>query len=219
MTDKLALDTSIGEVSLTHWAPGRELSFDEWTGLGYTLQAMYKAMPWWVGDWLLYGERHWDDIYTQALEVTGQGLSALQNYRWVARQVSPATRVEGLPWSAHRAVAHLPESEQREWLAQADGLGWDVRTLTAAVKESAPENGKVYQNATTAVTVTNATSDSYVWVEDRTEEWLAQNVDLRERLKKAEAALRQGLELMTVSQGTRWTAAREYIETYDMDIL
>ena len=61
----------LGEVTPVSWQPPTELTFEEWTAIGNTLQQVGASLNWWIGDWLNYGERKWGEMYAQAVEVTG----------------------------------------------------------------------------------------------------------------------------------------------------
>jgi hypothetical protein len=37
------------------------MDFAEWESLGHTLGRMEKAVQWWIGDWLNYGEREYGE--------------------------------------------------------------------------------------------------------------------------------------------------------------
>lgn len=101
-----------------------DLSFEQWSALGPPLlEAAYSVM-WWVGDWLVYGDRYNDVDYHTAAAITGLEYGTLADYKWVAAHVPPDVRRPALSFSHHRAVAGLPESDQRELLSLADESEW-----------------------------------------------------------------------------------------------
>ena len=69
------------------WNPPDEMAYEEWERLGHVLQRMDASLPWWIGDWLNYGEYAWGEAYAQALEITGKSIDVLQNYKWVANKI------------------------------------------------------------------------------------------------------------------------------------
>jgi len=87
-------------------------SFEDYCEIGSMIQATVLNHQWWVGDWLIYGEDYFPDIYTQAIELTGNSLQNLMNYRRVAGAFPPERRVPELSFSAHRELAPLSEEEQ-----------------------------------------------------------------------------------------------------------
>lgn len=104
-----------------------DLPYVMWEEDGVVLGQMEKAVQWWIGDWLNFGEQAYGEKYSQALEETGLSYSALSHYAWVAARV--CTRVQTLSWSHHRAVAGLEPDEQREWLEKAGEQNWSKRDL------------------------------------------------------------------------------------------
>lgn len=111
------------------------LSFGDWQELGGTLQGMVAAIPWWVGDWLNFGERKYGEKYSQGIQDrTGMKTQRLMNYAWVANAVETSTRVEVLSWSHHREVAPCPPETQRRLLTQAAKASLDVPDLKRLVR-------------------------------------------------------------------------------------
>ena len=126
----------LGEVTPVSWQPPTELTFEEWTAIGNTLQQVGASLNWWIGDWLNYGECKWGEMYAQAIEVTGWDYQRLANAKWVSASIHFSTRVEKLSWTHHREVANLPPTEQAEWLELAVTNGWRSGQLKDAIKAS-----------------------------------------------------------------------------------
>lgn len=82
-------------------------TFDEWESFGKTLQFLERSIQWALGDWLNYGERRWNDKYTQAVEETGYAVETLWSYASVARAVNSLLRNKELSYFHHAAVAPL----------------------------------------------------------------------------------------------------------------
>jgi len=93
-----------------------DLPYERWERLGKTLKDMEKGVQFWLGDWLLYGESHYPDRYTQATEETGYTHGALRNMAYVARAVPPSSRDDALTFSHYRTLAPLPPDERAEWV-------------------------------------------------------------------------------------------------------
>lgn len=116
------------------WQPKDNMSWDEWEVLGKALQQMGASLPWWVGDWLNFGEYSWGEMYAQAIEITGLSESVLQNYKWVSDKIPPERRRRSLSWSIHRVVAPLMPDDQERWLGEAQDAGYTVNELLRAIQ-------------------------------------------------------------------------------------
>ena len=112
-----------------------DLEYDEWIHRGKVLILMFKAGPWWLGDWLNFGEDRYGEKYVQAVELTGKDLDTLRKYQWVAKAIPPERRLEILSYSHHAAVAALPPPQQTELLKQASKNEWNESQMRQAVRE------------------------------------------------------------------------------------
>jgi hypothetical protein len=114
------------------------LTFDEWSSVGETLQAVEVSIQWWVGDWWAYGEAAYGGRKELAdrLRVADPEFPAFQtcqNYGSVSRAFETSRRREVLSWSHHAEVASLPEDEADEVLDAAEREGWTKRETRAEV--------------------------------------------------------------------------------------
>lgn len=132
----LTFAAEVGEVTPVSWQPPAELTFEEWTAIGNTLQQVNASLNWWIGDWLNYGEHKWGEMYAQAVEVTGWDYDRLAKAKWVASSVNSCIRLQNLRWSHHHEVANMQPEEQRHWLQAAADNAWGVRQLREAIKVS-----------------------------------------------------------------------------------
>lgn len=123
--------------------------FEEWERLGGTLQQMERAVMWWIGDWLRFGERKYGETYTQAIEATGLGYQAAANAKWVAEKYEPSTRVESLSWTHHREAASLPDVERTEVLERAAREKLTTRDVKALAKQEKNRVGTKHDTCTT----------------------------------------------------------------------
>ena len=105
------------------------LSFDAWVGLGRQLSRMTRASAWWLGDWIVYGERAYGRRYKTALELTSLDYQTLRNYAWIARAFPLSRRRDKLSFQHHAEVASLTEAEQDLWLQRAERLEWSRAEL------------------------------------------------------------------------------------------
>jgi hypothetical protein len=105
------------------------LSFEEWCEIGRRVGLRADASMWWLGDWLVYGERTYGTRYRRAVAVTGLEYQTLRNYAAVARRFTVSRRRETLSFQHHAEVCSLPDVEQDAWLASAQAAGWSRNEL------------------------------------------------------------------------------------------
>lgn len=74
------------------------------------------SSPFWVGDLLVYGERHLGVKLALAAQYSGLRIGALQQSFDTARSVDRARRRPGVSFEIHSEVARLPPDEQDVWL-------------------------------------------------------------------------------------------------------
>jgi DNA modification methylase len=104
-------------------------TYEEWEMCGEFLKQAEKAVQFWIGDWVNYGERKWGEMYAQALEATDNEYQTLANYKYVADNVDFSRRRENLSFSHHAEVAKLPPEQQEVFLEKASEQGLSVREL------------------------------------------------------------------------------------------
>lgn len=109
--------------------------FEDWQDFGNYLRFCEGAVHWWIGDWLNYGERHYGEKYSQALEATGFDYSTLAHDKYVAGRIEFCRRRQNLPWSHHADVAALDPDEQDAMLDQAEEHGWGQKDFRQAIRE------------------------------------------------------------------------------------
>ena len=125
-------------LSSTAYAPDHACAYDSWGADGNMLRELDRKLGGYLGDWLNFGETHFPDRYSQALEATELDYNTLAHYAYVSRRFLAARRRAGLSWSHHRVLADLKsESEQDEWLVRAEQEGWSVRSLVEARRKPA----------------------------------------------------------------------------------
>ncbi len=134
------------DVTPTSWQPSTPLTWDEWEQVGNTLLTLDKSLNFWIGDWVLYGENKWGEMYAQAQAITGWNYDRLARAKWVASKVPCWLRTQQLSWTAHLAVAALTTDKQKEWLDKAEAEGMHSAELKKAIKAAslpaiAPTNG------------------------------------------------------------------------------
>jgi hypothetical protein len=118
-----------GHATALGFRPRARLTYDEWLCAGRQITKISSASAWWLGDWLLYGERTYGKRYRTALELTSLDYKTLRNHAWVARRFEMSRRRDNLSFHHHAEVAALPEADQDLWLTRAETLRWSCREL------------------------------------------------------------------------------------------
>jgi hypothetical protein len=105
------------------------MKIDAWQRVGEQLFAVADSTPWWLGDWLIYGERTFPQRYQQAVAATRLDYQTLRNYAWVCRRFRVSRRRDTLSFQHHMEVARLPEEQQDDWLERAAKGNWSRNRL------------------------------------------------------------------------------------------
>ena len=109
----------------------RALTWEEYEAIGAFLDMADEAIKWWWGDWLAYGERTYGETYAQAAAIAKREVKTMQNYAYVASNVTVSRRREDLSWTHHAAVASRTPDEQSRLLALAADEGLSSKDLAA----------------------------------------------------------------------------------------
>jgi hypothetical protein len=125
---KLGLD-GIAAVRRSRLVLPTELPLLKWEQIGRQLSLISDSSAWWLGDWLVYGQRAYRTRYRDVVKRTGLDYQTLRNYAWVARSVECGRRRDKLSFQHHAEVASLPVEQQDHWLAQAERNGWSRNEL------------------------------------------------------------------------------------------
>lgn len=124
----------ITEVSLDLSDP--DLDWDDYQRLGTFLGSMNRACAWWVGDFILYGERLYGELYAQIEEALGLAPQTLANRASVARHIPPNRRRAALPFGVHAEVAYLEPRERDLWLDKAERGQWTRAKLREEMRDA-----------------------------------------------------------------------------------
>jgi N6-adenosine-specific RNA methylase IME4 len=111
-----SLDGVPGRLTPTGMILDAGLDFAAWRTVGAQLARIHGAMLWWIGDWLLYGERAYGEKYAEALEATPYEYGTLRNAKVVAEAIALSRRRDNLTWAHHQEVAPLEPADQDRWL-------------------------------------------------------------------------------------------------------
>src|ERR1044071_4057272 len=80
------------------WRVKQELDLEEWLESGRKLGLLGRNVPWWIGDWLQYGNHVYGERYVRAARVPGYATQTLMNMVYVASHFAPARRRGNLSW-------------------------------------------------------------------------------------------------------------------------
>jgi hypothetical protein len=116
------------------WLGHAELTVDEWQSFGPRIGLVSKSTNWWLGDWVRFGQRRYDQRYRQAAELTGYDEQTLMNLAYVAGRFEISRRREALSWSHHAEVAKLEAEAQDSWLDRAARECLSVRKLRTEIR-------------------------------------------------------------------------------------
>lgn len=106
-------------ITAVAWLPKREMDIAEWSRAGHRLSVMSRCSPWWLGDWIHYGNAKFGEKYSRAAKITGYDAQTLMNMVYVASHFEASRRREELSWSHHETVTSLSSDEQDRWLTRA----------------------------------------------------------------------------------------------------
>jgi hypothetical protein len=112
-----------------------DLAFEDWELAGHRLSRIVDSSAWWLGDWLVFGKKHYADRYQRAIRAVGLQYQTLRNYAWVARRFDLARRRSALTFQHHAEVASLLVEDQERLLDQAEREMWTTKQLRKAIRE------------------------------------------------------------------------------------
>lgn len=116
--------------------PAEKIEFAVYEAVGKNIQLASRAVNWWIGDWILYGDHQYGEMYAQAVELTGRTTKTLENIVSVCRIVKPEERRAGLSFSCHANVTSLPPNERRAMLDKAEQETLSSGEIRGLVRES-----------------------------------------------------------------------------------
>ena len=119
-----------------------------WVAAGRAFAAGHSQASWAFADWLAAGHAAWGAAaMREAAAATGASAAKISRYLAAATAYPPLRRRNGLAFSHHLEVAHLPEAEGLRILAAAEAEGWPHRRTRAAAREAALEGRLARQAA------------------------------------------------------------------------
>lgn len=112
------------------------LEYAEWQEVGTVIHRAEKAVMWWIGDWLAYGEKRYGETYAKAQDISGYELGTLKNAKYVAQRVEKSRRRDFLSWKHHQEVSPLSPSQQDKWLDIAEANNLSAAKLRREISQS-----------------------------------------------------------------------------------
>jgi hypothetical protein len=112
----------------------RDMTKREWVSLGHDLFGVAQAIPWILGDWIVFGSEAYGDkwAFAQHFKMSQENIRQLC---WLARTFPVGKRHHNLTWSHHREVARLADTEREDLLTRAEAGGWTVADLRQCVRQ------------------------------------------------------------------------------------
>lgn len=107
---------------------------NEWRQCGPRIGVVSKGANWWLGDWVRFGHRRFDQRYRQAAELTGYDAQTLMNLAYVAGRFEISRRRENISWSHHAELAKLQPATQDAWLDRVTTEHLSIRKLRAELR-------------------------------------------------------------------------------------
>jgi hypothetical protein len=118
---------------------------------------MNRSSPWWLGDWIHYGNAKFGEKYSRAFKITGYDPQTLMNMVYVASHFEISRRREELSWSHHETVASLKPDEQDRWLSRAIDHKLSVADLRLELRSWRKAQKELPNPATTDATAEECT--------------------------------------------------------------
>lgn len=118
---------------------------NQWREYGMKLVACQNKLNFYIGDWILVGNKKWGEVYDEAMEITGLKYQTLRNIVSVCNKVQLSSRKDNLDFKHHEVVASLPPERQEQALNKAVESKLSVRQLRAFVNGRPDESVKHFK--------------------------------------------------------------------------
>jgi hypothetical protein len=168
-----------------------DFSLAEWKRFGKHLFLISDSSCWWLGDWLVYGQKRYPGRYRQTMEETGLEYKTLRNYAWIARRFPAAERHPEVSFQHHAEVASLEPAERATWLQRAAREGWSRNALRQHVRQAltGPEEEERQQRVRLQVQVSSEQESRWATAAERNgsnlAEWIVLCLDRAADLEAA----------------------------------
>ena len=83
------LNLSSFRLSETGLTPIGTPTMEQWLDVGEFINKSQRAVHFWIGDWLNFGEKAWGERYQEAVDRTRFDVQKLRNDKWIASRIPP----------------------------------------------------------------------------------------------------------------------------------
>lgn len=128
-------------------------TFEQWEDCGKFIRKAEGAVHFWIGDWLNYGEAHYGETYTQAIDATNYDYQTIANDKWLSNKIQLSLRKETISNNHYQTIASLPEKEKEYWV---DELVKDLIPVRELKQKIRQRNKEI---AASLVTTTSTSED------------------------------------------------------------
>lgn len=125
------------------------LNLNDWETMGSVLGKIEGALQWWIGDWLMLGDKSWGIKYERAMEITGFSYKYLRNIASITRKYDLSFRKDKLSFAHHLVAAALPPERRSQLLNQAEVEGWSVAQLRESISPRPGANAEYKEHQKT----------------------------------------------------------------------
>ncbi len=148
-------DISGARFSPTELRISEGLAEQEWMQLGRALAHICMSTYWWIGDFILYGKRHYGVkiAYDLAQQATAFSRNVLYSCTRVAKRFPPERRVEALTFYHHSVLCkYLPELSDK-LLGEAVEYGYTARQIRKMADDAigVPDMEKSWRTLTVVI--------------------------------------------------------------------
>jgi hypothetical protein len=137
LTNLLALPDA-GTITTTSLQLPESMSVEQWRDVVVKIGQIGGAIPWWLGDWWVFGAEHqwnWGEG-REAAEAAGINYQTVKQYGSVALAYKWCDRSHHLTFTHHLAAMRAPAKERKRWLRRAEKKGWSVAQLRDEIAEA-----------------------------------------------------------------------------------
>lgn len=110
------------------------ITAEQWAQIGPLILRRADSSSWWLGDWVIYGERNFGSRYDGAIAATGLEYKTLRNYVVVARRFDVSRRRDTVSFGHHAELCALDDDEQDRLLDLACEQRWSRAELRRQVR-------------------------------------------------------------------------------------
>ena len=121
-----------GVVTSTKLVLPGTLKIEQWLSIGEQLKTCERAVQWWIGDWLCFGERKYGEMYSQAIDAAQA--ETWKHYKYVSESYENCPRGHFLSWSHYREAVAIEEPLRSQLLQKAESENLSVREFQRIIR-------------------------------------------------------------------------------------